>query len=186
MTVVTASTWLPRGRAFTVADLDALPDDGNRYELIDGALVVTPSPIWQHQGVVVQLTVLLDSACPPDLKVFVAPLDVRLADDTNVQPDLLVARRSDLTETNLPVAPVLAVEILSPSTRTIDLHSKRERLRRAGCPSYWVIDPADGHLTAWDLDEHEQYVEVADLTADQTWTATRPFAVTITPRTLLD
>ena len=186
MAVMTASTWLPRGRAFTVGDLNALPDDGNRYELIDGALIVTPSPRPRHQIVSMNLSALLHRLCPPHLRVLTAPLDVRLDEDTTVQPDVLVTRRSDLTESHLPVAPVLAVEILSPSTRTIDLHSKRDRLRRAGCPSYWVIDPDDGHLTAWDLDDQGQYIQVADLSADETWTATRPFPVTVVPRDLLD
>jgi Uma2 family endonuclease len=186
MTVMTTSTGLPRGRPFTVADLDAISNDGNRYELIDGALVVTPAPAMRHQRAVTNLLVLLHQACPSELEVFAAPFDVRLADDTSVQPDLLVARRSDLTEANLPVAPVLAVEILSPSTRTIDLHSKRERLRRAGCASYWVVDPADGRLIAWELDESGAYVEVADAVGDALWTATAPFAVTIVPQRLLD
>ncbi len=185
MSTMTTSTWLPRGRPFTVADLDALPDDGNRYELIDGALVVSPAPAMRHQRLVVRLCALLVTSCPGDLEVFVAPFDVRLADDTNVQPDVLVARRSDLTEANLPVAPMLAVEILSPSTRTIDLHSKKERLRRAGCPAYWVIDPLDGHLTAWELDADGAYLQAADLTATDTWHAGLPFPVAITTGALL-
>jgi len=188
MTIATKAAqqaWLPSGRSFTVDDLDKMPDDGNRYELIDGVLIVSPSPTSRHQTLVLELAVLLRAHCLDDLQVFIAPFDVRLSDDTDVQPDVMVVRRSDLTEKNLPVAPLLAVEILSPSTRSIDLHVKRERLRKAGCPSYWVIDPADGHLTGWDLDNAGQYVEVADLTAEQTWTATQPFEVTITPGDLL-
>ncbi|MEJ7834496.1 MAG: Uma2 family endonuclease [Nocardioides sp.] len=186
MTTTTGTTGLPTGRPFTVADLDAIPDDGNRYELLDGALIVTPAPAMRHQRAVTKLTILLGAACPSQLEVFVAPFDVRLADDTNVQPDVLVARRTDLTEANLPVAPLLAVEILSPSTRTIDLHSKRDRLRRAGCPSYWVVDPIDARLIAWELNSDEQYVEVADVSGDDSWTATEPFSVTVTPARLID
>jgi Uma2 family endonuclease len=186
MASMTISTGLPSGRAFTVADLDRMPDDGNRYELIDGVLIVTPAPARRHQRLSMNLSVLLFHACPAELEVLAAPFDVRLADDTNVQPDLVVARRSDLTDANLPVAPVLAVEILSPSTRSIDLHVKRERLRRAGCASYWAIDPADGHLTAWELDERGDYAQVADIRAGETWTAQRPFPVMIVPGELLD
>ncbi len=184
MTVVSPPSWLPSGRPFTAADLATLPDDGNRYELIDGLLLVNPSPAMRHQRGAFRLAVLLQAACPDDLEVFIAPFDVVLADDTVIIPDIIVARRSDLTEANLPVAPVLAVEVLSPSTRAVDLHVKRDRLRRAGCRSYWVLDPLDPRLTAWDLDEQGQYVEVADVAADQTWCAARPFEVTITPGAL--
>lgn len=181
-----APSWLPRGRPFVAADLDALPGDGNRYELIDGALIVTPSPAMRHQRGVTRLNVALSQACPDDLEVFVAPLDVRLDDNTVIQPDVVVARRGDLTEANLPTAPVLAVEVLSPSTHGIDLVLKRDRLQRAGCPSYWVVDPLDPRLTAWELDESGQYVEVADVTGEETWRATRPFVVSITPARLVD
>ncbi len=85
-------TTLPRGRAFTRADLDAMPDDGRRYELIDGSLVVTPAPLRRHQRAVGNLHLLLRHACPPELEVLLAPFDVVLAVNTVVQPDLLVTR----------------------------------------------------------------------------------------------
>lgn len=69
------------------------------------------------------------------------PFDVALADDTVVQPDVLVARRSDLTEHDPPTAPVPVVEVLSPRTRHIDLALKRARFEVAGCPAYWIVDP---------------------------------------------
>jgi Uma2 family endonuclease len=156
MSYVTAESrveWLPHGRAFTRADLDAMPDDGNRYELIDGALIVTPAPSWQHQAAVVDLTVRLNSLCPPELRVFVAPLDVAYADDTVMQPDVLVVRRSDLGERNLEGHPVLAVEVLSPGTRHLDLAFKRARYEAAGCQSYWVVDPLQPSIACWELEE---------------------------------
>ena len=127
-------TTLPHGRPLTRADLAGMPDDGHRYELVDGVLVVSPSPRPRHQRVVGELFVLLRAACPADLEVFVAPLDVVLAEDTLLIPDLLVTRRSDLDETSLPAAPVLAVEVLSPSTRRVDLMLKRSRCEAAGVP----------------------------------------------------
>jgi Uma2 family endonuclease len=185
MTIASAPAWLPTGRPFTVADRDALPDDGNRYELIDGALIVTPSPAMRHQRGAFSLARLLHDACPDDLEVFIAPFDVRLSDDTVVVPDIVVARRRDLTEAELPVAPVLAVEVLSPSTRGIDLLLKRDRLRRSGCASYWVVDPLDPRLVAWDLDDRGDYVEVADVGGQDTWTSILPFPVTVTPDDLV-
>jgi Uma2 family endonuclease len=93
---------LPRSRPLTRADLDALPDDGHRYELIDAVLIVTPAPSMPHQRVVTRLLRLLDAACPDDLEVFVAPFDVALATDIVMQPDVLVARKVDLTPTRPP------------------------------------------------------------------------------------
>lgn len=177
-------TTLPRSRPLTYADLDGMPDDGHRYELIDGTLIVSPAPTPRHQRAVLKLAVLLQSACPPDLEVFVARLDVVLADDTVLEPDVLVARRADLTDKDLPAAPVLAVEVLSPSTRRVDLLLKHSRLEAAGCPAYWVVDPAVPRLTAWELVEG-RYVEIADVRDDEPFEARRPFAVTVTPTALV-
>lgn len=179
-----AVTTLPRGRALTVADLDTMPDDGHRYELIDGTLLVTPAPSVRHQRASMRLSVLLDSMCPPQLEVFAAPLDVVLGPNTGVQPDLLVARREDLTDNNLPTAPLLAVEILSPSTRLVDLNLKRAAFERAGVASYWVVDPEAPRLTVWELRDGA-YVEIADVVGDESWTAQAPYAVTIVPSALL-
>jgi len=183
-------TTLPRGRALTRVDLDAMPDDGHRYELIDGTLVVTPGPSPRHQIVVGQLHLLLAGACPSDLRVLFAPLDVALVDvalsqDTVLQPDLLVARRSDFTERGLPTAPLLAVEVLSPSTRRVDLTLKRSRYEAAGCPSYWVVDPDGPTVIAWELRAGE-YVEVAHVTGEEHYETSTPYDVTFSPAQLLD
>ncbi len=146
-------TVLPRSRPLTRADLDEMPDDGHRYELIDGTLVVTPAPAYGHQDVVGHLHLALTAACPPELKVILAPFDVALAEDTVMQPDLLVARRSDFTKRDLPAAPVLAIEVLSPSTRRLDVTLKRARFEAAGCGAYWVVDADEPSLTAWELRE---------------------------------
>ena len=178
-------TTLPRGREFTRADLDAMPDDGHRYELIDGILVVTPAPSLRHQAIVVNLVVALKEACPDDLRVLIAPFDVALAVDTVVQPDLLVARRADLTEKDLPAAPVLAIEVLSPSTRRVDLTLKRSRYESAGCPSYWVVDPDGPSITTWELRDNE-YVDPAHAAGDETLEVTAPYPLAFSPARLLD
>lgn len=179
-----AMTTLPWGRELRAADLPSMPDDGHRYELIDGALIVTPSPTREHQAVVAATLVRLESSCPPAFRCLTAPLDVVYGDDTVVQPDLLVVPRSGYYDASKPLRPVLAVEVLSPSTRLIDLNLKKERYRRADCPSYWVIDPIALHLLAWDLVDGD-YVQVGDVVGEMTWTATRPFPVTISPQLLL-
>jgi len=90
-------------------------------------------------------------ACPGELQVLFAPFDVALDEHSVLQPDLLVARRSDFTARDLPTAPLLAVEVLSPSTRRVDLTLKLSRYESAGCPSYWVVDPDPPALRAWEL-----------------------------------
>ena len=177
-------TLLPQNRPLTRADLEAVPDDGHRYEIVDGALVVTPAPSPLHQLVSGRLFLSLTSACPPHLVVLYAPLDVAISDTTVLQPDLLVARRADLTARDLPTAPLLAVEILSPSTRLIDLNLKCAQYEQAGCPSYWVIDPEAPALTAWEL-RSGTYVQAGHVVGDETFTAQLPYPVSITPAGLL-
>jgi Uma2 family endonuclease len=179
-----AVTPLPRSRPLTRADLESVPDDGHRYELIDGALVVTPAPSWRHQAVAFELAKILDATAPGDLKVLMAPVDVVLSDSTVMQPDVLVARRSDLGARDLPVAPVLAVEVLSPTTRHFDLMLKRSRYETAGCASYWVVDPTEPAITAWDLVD-DAYVQVGRAEGDKTLDLTQPFAVSVTPSGLI-
>lgn len=175
------TAWLPPSRALTVADLDAMvTDDGHRYELIDGVLIVSPAPTYRHQMISVQLVSLMNALCPTGLRVYSAPCDVVLADDTMVQPDILVT--TDVADRS--VRPLLAIEILSPSTRMFDLVLKKERYQRAGIPSYWVIHPEGPRLVAWELRGGE-FVEIADVTGDQEWSASAPFGVRIVPSELL-
>lgn len=183
---MTAVTVLPQpdGRPFTRADLESMPDDGHRYELIDGCLLVTPAPSVPHQTAVLELAVLLRAAVPPDAQTFVAPFDVVPAEDTAMQPDVLVARRSDLTVENLPAAPLLAVEILSRSTRSFDLGAKRERYERAGTLAYWVFDPAAVRLLAWELRDGA-YTQVADVSGDEAFETGVPFPVRVVPSALV-
>lgn len=170
----------------TRADLNALrPAEGSeRYELLDGAILVTPGPGRWHQAVVVELTVLLRTQRPEGLVVKTAPFDVVLAQDTVLQPDLLVTRREDLTDKELPGAPLLAVEVLSPSTRRIDLLLKRDRFAAAGVPSYWLIDPAEPSVRVLELQEgiyHEtQVVDGEDLVR-----VSAPFPLEFRPSDLL-
>jgi len=178
---------IPRGRPFTVDDLEAMPDDGNRYELIDGMLLVTPAPGWPHQEMGAELFFQLRLHHPADLRVLPAPFAVRTSFDSEVQPDVIVARYTDLTPKNLPVAPLLAVEVLSRSTRLKDRNLKKAHYERIGVPSCWILDPSEpGALTVFELDADGRYEEVAQVEGDEEFVATRPFAVTVVPARLLD
>lgn len=181
-------TTLPHGRSMTRADLEELPDDGWRHELVDGALVMTPAPGWRHQSAVVRLVVTLDAACPPALRVVVAPFSVFLGHDTVAQPDLVVVRRDSITDAGVLGAPLLAVEVLSPSTRHIDLGLKRVRYATAGCPSYWVVDPGsddtEPSIRAWALADGE-YVDAGVAAGHEALEAAAPYPVRVAPADLL-
>jgi Uma2 family endonuclease len=123
----------------------ALPDDGNRYEIIDGELLVSPSPTWLHQSAVLDLAMLLrDYARRAGLKVLVAPAAVTWSPQTEVQPDVLAAPliegRSPSRFEDVGVL-ALAVEVLSPSTETIDRTKKLEIYARERVEHVWLIDP---------------------------------------------
>ena len=172
---MTAMTTLPFSRPLTRADLESLPtDDGHRYELIDGVLIVSPGPRHGHQTVVGNVYLRLREACPAGLQVLFAPFAVALSDDTEVQPDLLVAPRSQFTDKELPGPPLLAVEVLSPSTRRVDLLLKRDRLQSAGVPSYWLVDPDEPSIIVLDLVDGT-YVETLRAGPGQTASITLPF-----------
>jgi Uma2 family endonuclease len=177
---------MPHGRPFTVRDLEDFPDDGNRYELVNGALLVSPAPGEDHQTVVLELGIRLRAVRPDGFRVFVAPFSVQLDKDTEVQPDVLVAMAKDVTKKNLPTAPLLAVEVLSPSTAIIDLNLKKALYERLGTSSYWVIDPIDPALTVFELDENGKYQQIAEVRGEKAFEATQPFPVRIVPSELLE
>lgn len=183
---------LPVGRPLVVGDLADTPDDGRRYELIDGVLLVSPAPVFLHQRALARLFLVIEAACPPGCEVLFAPFDVVLADDTLIQPDLIVAPDADYTSRDLPTAPLLAVEVLSPSTRSIDLLLKKERLRRAGCEHYWVVDVSETSgpaVTAWRLvgsGDESAYETVAEVRGDEVLRVEAPFPVELVPRRLVE
>jgi Uma2 family endonuclease len=132
-------------RRWTVAERDRLPDDGNRYEVIDGDLFVTPAPAWRHQAAVVRLTSLLDAYLAKDHigVVLPAPADVVFTEDRGVQPDVFVAplvdgRRPEHFDDVRRL--LLVAEVLSPSTARADRVRKRALYREEGVPEYWVVD----------------------------------------------
>jgi Uma2 family endonuclease len=180
---------IPHGRPFTVDDLEGMPDDDNRYELIDGMLLVSPAPDWPHQEMGAELFFQLRLRFPPGVRVLTAPFAVRTGTDSEVQPDVLVACFADLNRNsrNLPVAPLLAVEVLSPSTRLKDLNLKKAHYERIGVASYWILDPNEpGSLIVFELDDEGRYQQVAHVEGDDEFVATSPFPVTIVPARLLD
>ena len=164
-------------------DLDALPDDGLRHELIDGQFIMTPSPGCAHQISVTSLTLLLGNALRDTrLQVLVAPFDVVLGPNV-VEPDLLVTPRAALGEHDLSTPPLLVVEILSPSTARIDRGRKRNLYEEFGVHSYWIVDPTAPSVTIMELDGG-RYEIVAHAVGDESIDITTPIALTFTPAEL--
>jgi Uma2 family endonuclease len=187
MTAMTEPIGLAEGRPFTVHDLEGMPDNGRRYEIIDGMLLVTPAPGWSHQEMSATLYTVLRRAAPPDLRVLIAPFALRTALTSEVQPDVLVARYSDLTEACLPVAPLLVVETLSRSTQLNDRNTKKAHYERLGVPSYWLLNPVQpGGLEVHERDKQGHYQLVADVSGDEIYLAHQPFPVEVCPARLLD
>jgi Uma2 family endonuclease len=183
MSVVTVpEAWPGAGRPFTVAELDRMPDDGRRYELLDGALVVSPRPTTVHQAVVARLVELFSSTRPEHLLAIPEPA-LRLSRQTEFDPDLVVVHVTQVGGAKFTEPQLLVVEIRSPSTALVDLNRKKSAYEKFGVPSYWIINPdiAQPELTVFELrDGH--YDMVARTTAPVT--VDRPFRVTIDPAEL--
>ena len=174
---------MPVDNMLTREELDALPDDRLRHELIDGAFVMTPAPGVGHQRMLVELLFVLKPACRgTDLEVLMAPLDVVLGSSV-VEPDLLVAPAAAFTDRDLPTAPLLVVEICSPSTSWIDQGRKRSLYEEHGVAHYWLADPHEPSLTILDLIDGE-YVETAHAVGDESISLTAPFTITLNPAVL--
>jgi Uma2 family endonuclease len=129
----------------TYRDYEALPADGRRYELHDGALSVTPAPGTRHQRVSGALNSILRSHVTAHAlgEVLYAPIDVILADTTIVQPDLVYldpTRAHLISERGIEGPPTLVIEILSPSTTRIDRTIKTDLYQRYRVPYYWIVD----------------------------------------------
>lgn len=144
-------------RPLSADDLTAVPDDRNRYEIVGGQLIVTPSPSTRHQHVLTQLATWLNLHLIQNQPgtVFVAPMDVRLSFYDVVQPDLLVVlddRRDIIQEQAIVGAPNLVVEILSPSSRITDRVDKAALYASSGIEEYWIVDPGAETVTVYGLD----------------------------------
>ena len=131
---------------FTYEDYKSLPEsETKRYELLEGELVMVPSPSWFHQSISRAIFRYLDRFVEDHALggVWYAPLDVVLSDDYVVQPDILfisTARQSIIAKEEIRGAPDLVVEILSPSTAERDRTLKKKLYAKYGVQEYWLVD----------------------------------------------
>ena len=137
---------------FQYEDLLNMPDDGRRYEVIEGELAVSPSPKWWHQRLVVRMIAFLARAEAAGFgQAGTAPMDVVLAEHSVVQPDAFFIARPHLgiaAEDHVRGAPDLVIEVVSPSSRRRDVITKRRIYERFGVRHYWIVDPDEETVRA--------------------------------------
>ncbi|MDQ6419386.1 Uma2 family endonuclease [Paenibacillus sp. LHD-117] len=138
-----------------------MPEDGQRYEIIDGVLeLMTPGPSRTHQEVNRELEFVFMQSCRSEFLIFFAPFDVILSETNVVQPDLLMIHRSRkhiVTERGVEGAPDLVVEILSPGSRRRDRIIKSGVYEEHGVPEYWVVDAQARTLEQYRLAGDSRY-----------------------------
>jgi Uma2 family endonuclease len=139
----------------------ALPESKHHYELINGVVLVSPSPIFRHQNVILRISQFLLEHCQATNAGEVAhDIDVRFAIDLVYRPDLvfIAQGRASLDDPHIRVAPDLVVEVLSPSTKNKDQTTKFADYERFGVREYWLVDPATRQVRWFALDQGK-YVE---------------------------
>ena len=147
----------------TIDMLDDFPDDGTRYELLEGMLLVTPAPSFAHQIVATRLATVLTNALTGAAQV-VATGAIQRGKHTQLQPDILVypsvypptAHWRDIRDW------WLAVEVLSPSSRLYDREVKRGAYLALGVEEYWIVDPGDCSVEVWSR-AHDEMRRATDL-----------------------
>ena len=145
----------PDRTVWTVADLEQLPDDGNRYEILHGVLLVKPLPSTGHQRIAIRLSVLAVMWCRAHTGwTVLAPGGVHVSETTWLEPDLAIyaaPESADLSWREMP-PPLLVVEVLSPSTRRSDRHRKRPAYLSHGVREIWLVDQGTRSIERWTAD----------------------------------
>jgi len=138
-----------------------MPDDGHRYEIIEGKLeMMTPAPTPTHQAVHRELIFNLNVNCSSEYVIYYAPIDVIFSRTDVLQPDILLihrSRREIVSERGIEGAPDLVVEILSPSSRRRDKIVKMKTYAKYGVGEYWIVDAASRTLEQHCLMDGERY-----------------------------
>jgi Uma2 family endonuclease len=176
---------VPPDAAWTLDDLDGLPEDGSRHEIIEGRLLVSPAPAMPHFRALTYLHRLLNSQAPREYAVGQnAGVLKHAIKQTYLIPDLVVIRDEALQRVGknlLPAEILVAVEALSPSSTSVDSVLKLLHYARMGIPQYWIIDPETTTLTVLRVPNGDAYKEKIVVPAGTTWTTDDPFAVALDP-----
>lgn len=139
-----------REQPVTYDDYAGLPDDGKRYELVEGMLeLMSPAPTPKHQAISNQMQTALTNSCHSEYMIFAAPVDLILSATEVRQPDIVMIHRSKkeiITGKGIEGTPDLVAEILSPHSVRRDKYSKMNTYAKYRIPEYWVVDPANEAL----------------------------------------
>lgn len=152
------------GKSYTVADIEALPE-GERVELIDGEMFMMASPTSTHQELLVYLLVEIELYIRKNkgnCKVYPAPYGVYIKDDDRnfVEPDIsVICDKEKIDEKGCHGAPDWVIEIVSPSSRSMDYRRKYALYQSAGVREYWIVDPRRETVTVYDLEHSKEPVE---------------------------
>ncbi len=178
----------PAPEGWTIADVDALPENGLRYELVDGVPHVMNPPKKKHQRAAHRLRDILERAAPTGASVIEA-VGVVLADDQRPVPDVVVladAGPEDDEESNFPAEQVLLVaEVVSRSSRSDDRFRKPAQYAQAGIPTHLRVELDPPHVVAYGIGEDGLYVEVGRAEPGQLLHLKEPFPITLDPAALL-
>jgi len=166
----------PSRTRWTYAEFARLPSEtSTRYEIIDGELVVTPSPRPRHQEIVADLVRMLGGFVRGAGlgRLFPGPVDVLFAEGDYLVPDLVFVRKDRdgiVTDRGIEGPPDLIVEILSPSTTARDRGVKLERYRLYGVREYWIVDPDNRSVEVCRFEEGADSAEVVGAGSAFSWT----------------
>jgi Uma2 family endonuclease len=162
LSVVTPADWVPGPEqgSWTYDDYAALPDDGQRYEIVNGVLVMAPAPSPAHQDIVGEIYACLRTQVKLTGlgRVFMGPLDVVLGPKNVFQPDVLVVLNAHLDRIQakkMVGAPDLVVEVVSPGSGVMDRIAKYAVYARAGIPEYWFVKPEKQTVEVFVLEDGE-------------------------------
>jgi Uma2 family endonuclease len=174
---------------WTIDDLHRLPDDGFRYEIVDGSLLVSPPPAIPHFRVTARLHKVLVLSAPDDVVVG-ENAGINMSEDRTTYriPDIVVVRATSTVGDEamfVSTDVLLAIEVPSPDSGGDDQVGKRYRYGKAGIPLYWIVDPRRRTLTVLRHDGGESYDEVAVVRPGETWQTEEPFPLKLDPADFL-
>lgn len=162
----------PQGQ-WTYADWETLPDDDNRYEIIDGVLYMSTSPSAFHQWIIKRLVTKLGTQAEEQglAYIYFAPIGVIMPGCDPIQPDFVIVRagrESIIQERGIRGVPDLIAEVLSPGNHDYDEEVKKAAYESAGVPEYLIIDPFTRSVRHYQLSPNGQYGEPSLLASSDT------------------